>query len=111
MKMLELVVAGVLAVIGVRTAVKVAREPFPARDLTDHFLYALHLTGRVGLWFAFALVFLMFGTSDAQGRAFADEMRDQRWVLFLIVALAAMQFLGGWFLGRRLEPPTGPDGP
>lgn len=97
----ELVVAGLLAALGVRSAAVWARRPFAGTDIPDHALYALHVTGRVGLWFAFAGIFLLFGTSDAEGRAFIDEMRDKRWLVVVIVVLGAAQLLGGWFLGRR----------
>jgi hypothetical protein len=99
----ELVVAGVLAALGVRSAAVWARRPFAGTDIADHALYALHVTGRVGLWFAFAAIFLLFGTSDAQGRAFIDEMREQRWLVVVVALLGAAQLLGGWFLGRRRD--------
>jgi hypothetical protein len=109
MKAFELAVAAVCAALGVRSAVVWARRPFAGRDLVDHLLYAVHLTGRVGLWFAFAAMFVVFGTSEAQGgRGYVDEMNDQQWLLYLIAALGVMQLLGGWFLSRRLEPDDPP---
>lgn len=101
MNVIELAVAAVLAGLGVRSVVSWAGRPFAGADAIDHLLYALHLSGRVGLWFAFAGIFLLFGTSDAKGRGFTDEMSDQRWLVVVIVVLGAMQVLGGWFLGRR----------
>jgi hypothetical protein len=114
MKWFELVVAAVFAALGVRAAVRIARQPFVGEDLTDHLLYAMHVTGRVGLWFTFALIFLVFGTSDAQGRAFGDEMRDQRWLLGVVLVMGALQFLGGYFLSRRggrADRGPSPEGP
>lgn len=109
MKGFELAVAAVLACLGVRSLVVWARRPFAGRDTVDHLLYAIHLTGRVGLWFAFAAMFLVFGTSEAEGgRGFVDEMNDQQWLLYVIAVLGAMQLLGGWFLSRRLDPETDP---
>jgi hypothetical protein len=108
----ELVVALALAALGVRSLVYWLRRPFDSNDPRDHALYALYLTGRVGLWFAFAGMFALFafaGTTDpitgervaARGRAFIDAADDYAWYLLVPVVLAAAQFAGGWFLGRR----------
>jgi hypothetical protein len=105
----ELVVAAVLAALGVRSAVRWARRPFAGRGTADHLLYALHVAGRVGLWFAFAGIFLILGTSRGKGAAFGDERYDPRWLLVVVAVLGAMQLLGGWFLARRedgSDPPA-----
>jgi hypothetical protein len=74
-------------------------------------LYAAYLTGRVGLWFAFAGAFLVFASIDTQGQAFVDEVRDRRWYVLVFVGLAVLQLVAGWFLGHRTPrspgPPTG----
>jgi len=61
------------------------------------------VTGRVGLWFAFAGLFAIYASSDAQGRAAIDELGDLRWYVAVPLVLAGVQFAAGYFLGRR-EP-------
>jgi hypothetical protein len=125
MRGLELALALILAALGVRSAVHWLSRPLRSDRVGDHALYALYVTGRVGLWFAFAGIFLVFatvGTTDpetgeriaSQGRAFIDAAQEYR-VLFLVpVVLAATQFVAGWFLGRggeaRPPDPTVPPG-
>jgi hypothetical protein len=101
MSIVELVVAGILAGLGVRSLVYWVRRPFASRDVSDHLLFALYLTGRVGLWFAAAGAFLLFASVKTRGRAFADDAGEYRWYLGVFLALAAMQLVAGWFLGHR----------
>jgi hypothetical protein len=86
---------------GVRSLWYWLRRPFEGTDVTDHVLYALFVTGRVGLWFAFAGSFLVYATLDLQGRAALDELERYSWYLIVPIALAALQLGAGWFLGRR----------
>ena len=70
--------------------------------MVDHLLYALYVTGRIGLWFAFAGFFLIYASIDARGRAAAIEgAAGFRWYLMVPLVLAAMQFGAGFILGRR----------
>ena len=101
MRVPELATAGLLAAAGVRSLVIWARRPFVGADIADLVLHAVYLSGRIGLWFAFAGIFLVFGTSEARGRPFVDEMQDQRWLIVVVTILGAAQLLGGWFLARR----------
>ena len=98
-------VEGAIAVLfllgGVRSLWHWLRRPFEGTDVTDHVLYALFVTGRVGLWFAFGGLFLIYATLDVQGRAALDELEQYSWYLLVPIALAAMQLGAGWFLGRR----------
>lgn len=114
MRGVELAIAAVLAGFGVRSLVHWARRPFGSRDPRDHVLYALYVMGRVGLWFAFAGMFLIFAsaaTTDpvtgeqlhAPGQAFEDAVEQYRWYVLVPAALAAVQFVAGFFLGRRAE--------
>lgn len=105
MKAAELVLAAVLAVFGVRSLVHWARRPFEGTDPVDHVLYALYLTGRVGLWFAAAGAFLLFASIPTQGQAFADDVRTYRWYVLVFVILGVVQLVAGWFLGRRRSGP------
>jgi hypothetical protein len=96
---LELAIAAVFVAGGVRSLWIWSRTRFEGTDVVDHLLYALHLTGRIGLWFAFAGFFLLYATSvDGAPTARLD---DFRWYLLVPIALAAMQFVGGFVLGRR----------
>jgi hypothetical protein len=115
----ELALALVFAALGVRSVVYWLRRPFDSADPVDHALFAMYVTGRAGLWFAMAGMFLLFATAattdpvtgrtiPAEGRAFVDAVQEYRWYLLVPLLLAAMQFLGGWFLGRR-TPRAGPD--
>ena len=72
--------------------------------MVDHLLYALYLTGRIGLWFAFAGFFFIYASIEVQGRAALDEVEDWRWYLMVPLILGVMQLIGGWFLGRRSPP-------
>lgn len=74
--------------------------------MRDHVLFALYLTGRIGLWFALAGLFALFATTGVVGRAFVDEVRDLRWFVLVFAGLAALQFVAGYFLGHR--SPRGP---
>jgi len=107
-------IAIVLAAFGVRSLVHWARRPFGSRDARDHLLFALYVMGRAGLWFAFAGMFLLFasaGTTDpvtgeqlhAPGQAFIDAVNEYRWYVLVPASLAAVQFVAGYFLGRRGE--------
>lgn len=101
MRATELVIAAVFAAFGVRSLIYWAGRPFEGGDPVDHLLYALYLTGRVGMWFAFAGAFLLFASIPTRGQAFIDDVRDQRWYVLVFVILGVMQVVAGWFLGRR----------
>lgn len=96
-----MVAAGLLAAGGVRSLVYWSRRPFESGDAGDHVLYALYLTGRVGLWFALAGLFAIFAASDARGRAVVDELGTFRWYVLVPIALGGLQVAAGFFLGRR----------
>lgn len=101
MRVVELAIAGVFILGGVRAIWVWSRRPFEGADMVDHLLYALYLTGRIGLWFAFAGFFLLYASIDVQGRAALDELTRYRWYLLVPLILGVMQLVGGWFLGRR----------
>jgi hypothetical protein len=100
-RVVELVVAGLFVLGGLHAVWYWGRRPFEGTDVADHLLYALYLTGRIGLWFAFAGLFLIYASIEVQGRAALDDLEEFRWYLLVPLVLAAMQLLGGWFLGRR----------
>jgi hypothetical protein len=101
MRVFEAVVAALLVIAGIRSLVKWSGRPFEAVDVTDHALYALYVTGRVGLWFAFAGFFAIYASIEAHGREGLDELEQYRWYLIVPLALTGFQLVGGWFLGRR----------
>jgi hypothetical protein len=107
-KAVELVVVAVCVLGGLRSAWIWLRRPFHGRDIVDHMLYAMYLTGRIGLWFAFAGMFAIYFSVNTRGRAFTDDANGYRWYLLLLVGLSAMQFVGGQLLGRRA--PDEPEG-
>lgn len=105
MRIAEIVGAGLCALGGLRSLVYWTRRPVEGRDVSDHVLYALFVTGRVGLWLAFAGLFAIYAASDARGRAAIDELTELRWYFVVPLVLAAAQFLAGYFLARRAAEP------
>jgi hypothetical protein len=90
----EYVIAGLLALLGVRSLVHWMRLAFPAESLGEHVLYALHVTARVGTWFGLALAFV--------GYALVSEPQRFRWFVVIILVLAAVQLLTAASLGLRV---------
>ena len=107
MRTTELVIAAIFAGFGVRSLVHWARRPFEGGDTVDQVLYAAYLTGRVGMWFAFAGAFALFASIPTRGQAFVDDVRGYRWYLLVFVVLGVMQLVSGWFLGRRSPRSSG----
>lgn len=101
MKAVEAALALLFFLLGVRSLVHWLRRPFDSRDVVDHVLFALFVTGRVGLWFALSGVFGLYAFTATEGRAFIDDVRAYDWLLIVFGLLAAMQLLAGFFLGRR----------
>ncbi len=97
----EVGLAALLALAGLRSLWHWGRRPLEGGDAVDLVLYALHLTARVGLWFAFAGLFVITALIGGRGRAFTDEFARVRWYLMVPVVLATLQFVTGYFLGRR----------
>jgi hypothetical protein len=100
MKMLDAVVASVFLVLGLRSVVYWGSRTFAGADVRDHLLYALYVTGRAGLWFAFAGLFGLMALVDGEGRTVVD-LRENRWYVLVFLGLGVLQLLAGWFLGRR----------
>ena len=101
MRIVEVAIATVFVLLGLRSLWRWTRRPFDGTDVSDHALYALFVTGRVGLWFAVAGLFAIYASVDLRGRAWVDEVEPYRWYLIVPLVLAALQLLAGWFLGRR----------
>jgi hypothetical protein len=107
MEAAEWLLAGLLLAGGARSLWIWSRRRFEGTDLVDHLLYAAFVTGRVGLWVAFAGLFAIYASSDVQGRAFVDEFDALRWYLVVLVGLSAVQFVSSQLLGRRLPAASG----
>ncbi|MGZ5212181.1 MAG: hypothetical protein ACXWEJ_00090 [Actinomycetota bacterium] len=101
MSVIEIVLIVVFAALGVRSLMHWTRRPFESRDARDHLLFAMFVTGRVGLWLALAGIFALYALTDTEGRAFIDDVRRYDWYVMVFVVLAAVQLIGGYFLGRR----------
>ena len=97
--MAELMVAAVLVLFGLRSLALWMGRGFRARTAGEAILYALHVTARVGTWFAFAGFFA--------GYALVDEPQGLRWYVMVPLGLAAVQLLSALALGRR---PRGSEG-
>jgi hypothetical protein len=97
----ELVIGGLLALLGIRSLVRWMRTEFEAESLRDQLLYLMHTVARVGLWFAFAGFFV--------GLALLDEpARFIRWYIFVPLGLAGVQLMTAVLLGRSpLTPRQG----
>ena len=111
MRILELVVAAAFAALGVRSLAYWVRRPFEGSTAGAHALFALHVTARVGAWFALATLFVLYATVAtidpvtgeriaAEGRAFTDAARQYAWFYVVLLGLGAVQFATGFFLGR-----------
>ncbi len=100
MKAVELALAGLFVLGGLRSLWKWSRRHFESTDVEDHVLYALYLTGRIGLWFAIAGFFLIYAATGIDGKA-TSELSRYRWYFLVPLVLSALQLVAGYFLGRR----------
>ena len=101
MKVIEIALIALFGALGIRSLIHWIRRPFESRDARDHLLFAMFVTGRVGLWLALAGIFVLYALTNTQGRAFIDDVQEYDWYVMVFVILAAMQLIGGYFLGRR----------
>jgi hypothetical protein len=97
----ELVVAALFTLLGARSLARWMRRGFHARTAGETVLFALHVTARVGMWFAFAGFFA--------GYALVDEPQSLRWYVMVPLGLAAVQFLTALVLGRAATGEPGGD--
>ena len=94
-----LVLAALFVAGGVRSIVYWLGRSLDSDRFSDHLLFALHVTARVGLWLAFAGGFAAI--------ALLDEPERFRWFGVVPVVLGAVQLGTGVALARR----GGPDEP
>ncbi len=107
MRIVELGIAFLLVLGGLRSLWTWSRRGFEGTDVVDHLLFALFVTGRVGLWLSLAGFFLISSSIDVRGQAALDAFDPYRWYLMVPLVLASMQLVAGWLLGRR-EPGARP---
>ena len=96
MTVVELVVAGLFLVGGIRSLIRWFGSAFESTSPGDQLAYALHLTSRVGMWFGFAAFFA--------GYALVDEPQSLRWSVLVPLGLAAIQILTSVYLSRSPRP-------
>jgi len=89
----ELVIGGILLLLGIRSLVRWMRTEFEAPSVRDQVLFATHSAARVGLWFAFAGFFFGYAVVDQVGPFIG-------WYLFVPLGLAGIQLMTGIFLAR-----------
>ena len=97
----DVAVAALFVAMGVRSLVYWVRRPFESDDTTDQVLFALFVTGRVGLWLAVGGLFLLYASFGTVGQALVDDMLSYSWYMLVLLGLAALQFVAGFMLGRR----------
>jgi hypothetical protein len=93
----ELALAAILVVVGVFSLRKWLRARFEASSMGEQVLYSLHITSRVGTWFALAGFFV--------GYAIVDEPQSFGWYVYVLIGLASIQLLTGFSLWRSSGPP------
>lgn len=105
----ELMIAAVVGLVGVRSIVHWLRRPLESDARRDHVLFALFVVSRAGFWFALMGLFLLFATVDTKGRAFIEDAGRFGWYYVVVAVPAALQFVTSFFLGRdaRTPPPNG----
>jgi hypothetical protein len=101
MRVIEITLIALFGTLGIRSLIYWTRRPFESREGRDHLLFAMFVTGRVGLWFALAGIFALYTLTNTQGRAFIDDAQEYNWYVMVFVVLAALQLVAGYFLGRR----------
>jgi hypothetical protein len=99
----EFVIAAILALFGFRSLLFWWRRGFPAESGGELVLYALHVTARVGTWFALAAFFVGFAIVDY------DPEGRLGWYVLVLIALAGVQLLTSFFLSRRPGQGPGPE--
>lgn len=98
----ELVVAAILVVVGMFSLRKWLRADFEASSMREQLLYSMHVTSRVGTWFALAGFFI--------GYAIVDEPQTFGWYVYVLIGLASIQLLTGFSLWRSSGPPDRREG-
>jgi hypothetical protein len=104
-KIVELSIAAMLVIGGLRSSWRWSKRRFESPKLSDQILYGLYLTGRIGLWFAFAGFFLIYAALEGPKVGAVNELDKVRWYVMVPLVLSAVQLLCGYALGRRSSDP------
>ena len=96
-----IVLAALLGLLGVRSAVRWSGVQFEAETIRDQILYSIHVAARTSVWFALAGAFVGF--------AVLDEPERFQWYVLVPLGLAALQVLAAIALWRSPSSP-GSDG-
>ena len=102
-RIFELCVAGLLAALGIRSFVYWIRRPLDSRSVRDQTLYAVWLTGRIGLWFAIGGVFLISALTPGEREVYRRAFDRFRWYFFVPLGMAVLQFVAAFLLGRSRD--------
>ncbi len=103
MRVVSAVLAGALALFGVRSLLRWFRTHFEAASFLEHVLYSVHVSARVGVWFALGAAFL--------GYALVDRPQEFAWFVAVPAVLAGTQLMTGILLARSpASPDDGRDG-
>ncbi len=106
MRFVELLIAGLLIFGGMRSLlVWTQQRRVDVHGASHHILFAMFVTGRVGLWLSLAGLFLISLSVPYEGRAFIDEMTAYRWYLMVPLVMGVLQVVAGYFLGRGTDAP------
>jgi hypothetical protein len=101
MKVFELAMLLVFAGLGIRSAWHWIRRPFESVKVSDHLLYAMYVTGRVGVWLSIAGAFAIFLSIDTQGQAFIDDAQEFQWYILVPGLLSFLQLVAAVLLRGR----------
>jgi hypothetical protein len=100
----ELVVAGLLSLLGIRSLAYWWRREFVANSAGERLVHQLFVTARVGTWFVLAGLFVAYAVVDY-------DPQGLNWYLLLLIGLASIQLLTSFFLSRRPGPPAASGAP
>jgi hypothetical protein len=103
MRVGAVVLAVLLGLLGVRSALRWSSVRFDAETLREHLLYSIHVAARTSVWFALAGAFVGFAVLD-------DPERFQ-WFVLVPIGLGAVQVLAAVALWRSPPPRRPPGGP
>ncbi|MBA3765085.1 MAG: hypothetical protein H0X05_06210 [Actinobacteria bacterium] len=103
MKTFDIVAALAFAGLGVRSLVHWVRLEYEGTRATDVALYALFVTGRVGMWVVLATAFTLYALTETRGRAFVDDAREHQWLFMVFLTLGGVQLVSSYLLRQRSE--------
>jgi hypothetical protein len=88
----EFAAAALCVLVAIRTFVVWQGREFRASSTAAQVLYTLHVAARIGLWLAFAALFLGYGV--------VDRPKDFAWFIVVPMVMAGVQLMTALALGR-----------